>query len=213
MLRKARMMVMGLIAALGMASASQAALVGTEVTLDYPNVHSTDIRTSYDASTGILEAIGTPVELNRVEGVTDDFFTGGNDGDFYLKVKINNDGTADFNSSENKVLVRGDFGDGNGIVDIFGSHKLLTFGYDDAQGAGLFYFSFKNQVNSPIANGSMTLGVILSAGNVTADFSKNFNSTNGKADTFVPVPTSAASGLVLLGVLGAMAARRKFATA
>lgn len=206
------MMVLGLVAALGVASASQAALVGSDVQLEYPNIASYDIVTTYDASTGELKAVGWPQAHQFVDGTLNPDFVG-DPGGFVLQAKINNLGEADLTSTFNKIEVSGDLGDGLGTVELLKSTKLMTFGYEDATDAGLFYFRFYNEIDSNFAKIGDRIGVILSAGKLTVNFGNDFRSSNGKADTFVPVPTAAASGLVLLGLLGVRSARRKFVKA
>lgn len=207
---------------------AQAAIVGTQVGLTYPDVISYGVETSYNAATGVFNAKGTPTEHVLGPGNINENFYGGNFGDFELNVVIDNNGVADFNNSANSLIVNGDFfGEGN--FPVFASTQFSAFGYDSNPVVGTFYFTFlNNTINSPAGSVGDTLNVILPAGNVSTFgisplnvlnpvFGQSFRVSGGKADVMpvdpgavVPIPTSAASGLVLMAVLaGAGALRRR----
>ena len=207
---------------------AQAAVVGTQVPLTYPDVISYGVETSYNAQTGIFSASGTPTELVFGPGNISDSFYGGNPNDFQLNIKVDSNGNADFSSESNFLDVNGGFGEGN-VAPLFASTKLVAFGYDSNPTVGTFYFTFaNNSVNSSIASIGDSINVILPAGNISTFgisplmvaptnpvFGQSFRVSGGKADVMpvsavVPVPTAAASGLALMAVLaGAGALRRR----
>lgn len=173
----------------------------------YPRVWANDIDVSYDAGTGLFEAVwGYAVEQYDDANEVLTYI----DGDFNLSVYLNEDGT--LASSTGSLLVTSDYEDPDSIL--FYSTHVERFGFSTVD---VFEFEFTQQGPGLPPEGE-PIGVILTGASIDPDdfdpnapvpFANSFtNGGNGYADVFY-LPEPATAALLGLGALAALRVRRK----